>query len=522
MHLNDFDLRQLAARDLGALSVAEKDQLLKTLLSDLLEAQERLRANSRNSSRPPSSDPPWSGPRNPARREAAATAVPAAAAETGSATQAEAGSSPTAAEPNPKPVAAERRKPGRQPGAKGHSRTLTGLVAGTISHVPETCALCGQALAPTGFVARMGCYVLDLKTEPEAGLCGLQVLQHKHRYGECRCEHCGHLTRTAPQRSPAEPHWKVALSEWGCVGPALTSLIVCLSLRMKLSRRGIQEFLRDWLAVTLSTSTINRCLHESGRAVEPLEQTLVEEVRQAAHAYADETPWKEWGLLLWLWVIVTPTVSLYLIGYRAAELIENALGSDFSGWLMSDGYIVYRRFQQRLRCWAHLLRKARGLQESLNVDARAFGTATRALLDAAMAAVYAAREGPPGVSLAEPFRARLDAFRALCESHRASPHEKTRALAGEFLNDWEAMWIVLSHPYLPLTNNEAERALRHWVILRRISHGTRTPEGSRALALLASVIETCRKRNHLPWPYLAQVIAARRKGQPVPRLPVAA
>jgi len=50
----------------------------------------------------------------------------------------------------------------------------------------------------------------------------------------------------------------------------------------------------------------------------------------------------------------------------------------------------------------------------------------------------------------------LDAFRRFCEQHRNSPHEKTRALAREFLNDWEAVWIVVAHPYLPLTNNEAE------------------------------------------------------------------
>jgi transposase len=71
-------------------------------------------------------------------------------------------------------------------------------------------------------------------------------------------------------------------------------------------------------------------------------------------------------------------------------------------------------------------------------------------------------------------------------------------------------------------HNEAERALRHWVILRRISNGTRTEQGSRAFALLASVIETCRKRNHLPWPYLAQVIAERRQGHAAPPLPAAA
>ena len=82
--------------------------------------------------------------------------------------------------------------------------------------------------------------------------------------------------------------------------------------------------------------------------------------------------------------------------------------------------------------------------------------------------------------------------------------------------------MVLQYPQLPLTNNEAERALRHWVIARRISYGTRTEQGSRAFALLASVIETCRKRNLSPWPYLARVIAERRKGNEAPLIPAMA
>ena len=56
--------------------------------------------------------------------------------------------------------------------------------------------------------------------------------------------------------------------------------------------------------------------------------------------------------------------------------------------------------------------------------------------------------------------------------------------------DWDIIFTALDYPHLPLTNNEAERALRHWVILRRISYGTRTEQGSRIFAILASVIET--------------------------------
>ena len=110
----------------------------------------------------------------------------------------------------------------------------------------------------------------------------------------------------------------------------------------------------------------------------------------------------------------------------------------------------------------------------------------------------------------------------MCEKHRDSEHEKTRQLARELLNDWDTIWTVLAHPELPITNNIAERALRHWIIARKLSYGTRTKQGSRAFALLASVIDTCRQRNVSPWTYLAAVVAERRKGYPAPSLPVAA
>ena len=63
------------------------------------------------------------------------------------------------------------------------------------------------------------------------------------------------------------------------------------------------------------------------------------------------------------------------------------------------------------------------------------------------------------------------------------------ALAREFLLDWDVIVRQLAEPHLPLTNNDAERTLRHWVIARHLSHGTRTPSGSRAFSVLASVIE---------------------------------
>ena len=77
----------------------------------------------------------------------------------------------------------------------------------------------------------------------------------------------------------------------------------------------------------------------------------------------------------------------------------------------------------------------------------------------------------------------------------------------------------LDDPRLPLTDNAAERQLRHYVIARRISYGTRTPVGSHSVALLASVIDTCRLRRASATDLIARAIHAARMGLPAPALP---
>jgi hypothetical protein len=412
----------------------------------------------------------------------------------------------------PKEQKKKSRKAGRQKGAKGHGRKVSLAVTGEQAHRAERCAACGKALAADAvFEARMGLYVVDLET---AG--GLRVSHIKHIYGGTRCD-CGHMTYTQPGRCEKEEEWQVELTEWHLVGPTLMSLIICLSQRLHVSRPKIKEFLQDWLGIALSVGCINQCIHEGGRAVAPVEAELIAAVKNSALLQVDETSWNEKGDLRWLWVLATSSVVLFLVGSRKSEVIADYLAA-LAGWLMSDGYGVYRAYGKRLRCWAHLLRKARGLAESTHREAHHFGTKIVEWLLLFMEAVYQARAGP-ATNLKQELAEELADFKLWCEQHRDSEHEKTRQLAREFLNDWAAIWTVLEHPSLPLTNNLAEQLLRHWVIARRISFGTRSTQGSRAFALLASVIETCRLHNVSPWPYLAQVIAARRKGEPAPPLP---
>jgi transposase len=517
MRLTDHDLRQIDQKYLASLSPEQLLHLSEKMLDDLRTARERLNQTPQNSSRPSGSFAPWeqaSFGQEKSRSDEAEDEDKDDAEDKAKPEKTDKGSkgerSGSADDAQPP---SGQRKPGKQPGAKGVGRKVTIAVTGEQRHIASVCAGCGEGFGEdVPFQPTAGRYMLDIVQTGQ----GIELTHVKHIYGK-RCCACGHLTQTEPGRCDDEPEWTVSLTEWHLVGPTLSALIICLSLRMRLSRKRIQEFLRDWLGIELSTGCINQCIAEGGRAVAPLEEALVAEIQQSELLHADETGWKENGQTVWLWVLRTATVTLYLIGRRSWDVIADVM-EHFAGWLMSDGYGQYRQYGKRLRCLAHIMRKGRGLAESYDAQAVAFGEKVLESLSMFIQGVYAARSDPD-IALPEKFAQELTELRALCEQHRDHPHAKTRSLARELLYDWDAIWTVLTHPALPITNNEAERALRHWVIARKISHGTRTHQGSRTYTLLASVIDTCRQRDILPWPYIAQVLAARRQGNPAPPIP---
>jgi len=514
MQLSDHSLRQIDEAYLKRLGDEALRSLSSKLLLDLKEARERLNQTSRNSSLPPSREAPWDKTRaadagterDEGTEETDAEDIPPeTAADAGGGAEAEPAPAVEA-----RPMA--RKQAGKVPGAPGYGRPAPERVDATEIHRPGVCAGCEASLAGQTGQAYTGYYEVDWVREGS----GWAVRITKHLFEETVCG-CGHATRAEPFRGTGDA---VDIGGFRLVGAGLATLMVALSKRYRMSRARIQEFLHDWLDIWVSTGAIHEALAEAAAIVAPLERELVEAIRQSDLLHADETPWPEQGASsLWLWVFVTSHTVLYYISHRGQELVKNLL-EDYAGVLMSDGWQAYRWLGRRLRCWAHLKRKAQGLADSLDPAAQGFGLEVLALWDDLWKAVQKAREGPPGVSLRPEWEDRLEAFRRRCEAMRGHPHAKTHALAVEFLNDWEAIFAVLSNPFWPLTNNEAERALRHWVILRQISHGTRTPRGSRHFALLASVIDTCRRRGHSPWEYLQTAITRRRQGLALLPLPV--
>ncbi len=160
----------------------------------------------------------------------------------------------------------KKRLPGKQPGAKGRWRTKPLVAEEIIPHYPEQCASCNQKLRRKNQKPYLGYYVLELKPEKS----GLKIVCQLHHYYQDRCE-CGHFSKARPGEgyiSCVEGRSvDLKLTEYVLVGPMLATFIASLSVRYRMSRAKIQEFLHDWANTELSIGTIDRTNSRSGNSL---------------------------------------------------------------------------------------------------------------------------------------------------------------------------------------------------------------------------------------------------------------
>lgn len=403
MKLNTHDLQQLDEASIQRLTEPEAGGLCERLLEHLKEAPERLEQTPENRWRPPTSRPPWqraaNADDNKVEDEVKNEPGPYPTAE--SASQA-AGEKDRAADHAP--VAEEeaqaakkkkrpKRRSGKQLGAPGLGRTQKLRAERFEIHRPCYCHGRNHLLpeqAPV--VAYTGYQSIELERGgPDNPGPHLRVIDH--HYQDVVCAR-GQPSRAAPHRSDTTAMQRGVLSVWCLIGPGLAALIIALHQRQRLSRVHTREWLMDWLDLAFSTGLIHATLRESAAALEPLEETLIGEIQRSDLANADKTSWPEQERKSQrLWAFLSATTTLFVFARRRKATVSRVL-EHYTGHLMCDGWFSYRGYPRRLRCWAHLFRKAQGLIDHYHPDGRVFGHQVRSTLEILIEAVYAACEGP--------------------------------------------------------------------------------------------------------------------------------
>jgi transposase len=157
-------------------------------------------------------------------------------------------------------------------------------------------------------------------------------------------------------------------------GPRLSALIAEMAGMQGTSRRLIQDFCHSVLSMPISLGAIHKVIDRTAQALLPPYESIAALARQAPGGDIDETPWYCQNALNWLWTMTTETVSLFLIHANRSKAALFELIDAWSGLLVSDGYGVYQDWvHRRQTCLAHVIRTARGLSTKRDATLAACG-----------------------------------------------------------------------------------------------------------------------------------------------------
>ena len=440
-----------------AATIQRLEQRVVELEAETAELQRRLAQNSRNSSRPPSSD--------------------------------------GLAKPAPKSLRRPSgRKPGGQPGHEGGHLAQVAAPDEVVDHVPAACGGCRERLGDAVAIGHQARQVFDL---PEIRLWAVE-----HRAWTRRCG-CGHETTAA---------FPAAVTAPAQYGPRVRALGLYLVAYQHLPYARAAQLLADWIAAPISTGTLVGFMAQGAEDLQPFLDEVHAQIVAAPIAHFDETGARADGRLRWLFAACTDRLTFYsLHDKRGFDGLDHAgvLGA-FTGVAVHDGFKPYRRYTefQHALCNVHHLRELLGVIEPDHHDPKiawaiCMDRLLRDLHDAVTGAQAADQDWLDPDELAG-YRAAYAQIIA-DGNHRDPPatvptgkrgvigQTPARNLLSRLDRDREDV-LRFAHDFrVPFDNNQAERDIRMVKLQQKISGCWRTITGAEQFLALRAYLSTAAK-----------------------------
>jgi len=333
----------------------------------------------------------------------------------------------------------------------------------------------------------------------------LRVRVTEHVVLERSCPKC--QKRWAPK-----PDWGALTVGRQRVGISVQSEASVLREECRLPFGVIQRYLKGRYGLHLSVGELVALVRGVAVRGQGEYAQLQESIRDSPVVHGDETGWRQDGHNGYLWSFSTPRVRYFLYRpSRGGAVVEEVLGEEFDGVLISDfygGYNVYQGPHQR--CWTHLLRAIHQLKERYPQDP------TLAKWAQGVREVYDRAQAYPGpdprlsgvVQQAQRVKQQWQYQQQLWSI--CQPHVRTEAPMSVLCQRVERflpeLFTFVAEPQVAADNNAAERSLRPPVVSRKVSGGTRSEQGSETKSILASLFGTWRLQGRDPYQAVRQTL----------------
>ena len=421
--------------------------------------------DSRPSSRPPSSDPPQASATRP-RREPSG------------------------------------RRPGGPPGHEGHARCLVPAEVVDVVH-PVTPARGprGQHPLPGEDPQPERHQVTEMPPVPP-----VVTAYPRHRWvGPA----CGAATRAA--LPPGVP-------TGGC-GPRVQAIAALGTGAYHRSTRTTQSVLADLCGVGLSLGTRVPLEQATVPAVAAPVAAARAAVQEPPVASLDETGGREGRERAWRWTAVTAWVTVLVVRTaRRAKVAHELWGKPCWGLLVTDRWRAdtWSPTWWRQVCWAHRRRDSDAMI-ARGGRAAEIGEALRAHARQMCHWWHRVRDGTLNHAS---FRVSMGPVRREVERRLDTGHTggvpTTAGMCRTILPRRDALWTLVRVEGVEPTNHAAERAIRPGVLWRQGRVGTQSPEGSRLVEAMMTVVATLKPPHRHVLDSLTAACEAALVGEPAP------
>jgi len=425
--------------------------------------ERRLRMNSQNSSKPPSSDPPGTVAVLPRRL---------------------------------------RKKRRARKGHPPHLRALLPpeMVKRHIELPPEACPCGSRGLEKTAEEPLRHQLVDIPPITPEV----TEYIQPIY----C-CRDCGKLVYQSLPDQIKRRHF----------GPGLLAVVGILTGSINTSKRKALALINEVFQVPMSLGGLSVCEEQLTEALEQPHQEVMEYVRSQETAHADETGWPRGNRHKgWLWTLCCTSAAVFMIQAGRGQAAAQKLLGAFAGILHCDRWSGYNCFGGlRQLCWAHLKRDFQALSELKGT----MGRIGRELFLLARHILHLRKRVRDGTLGWQTFQRRMEPLMQRVETLLAKGADSDKPLSGQFrriFNQRHYLWTFVHDGRVEPTNNLAERMVRQAVLWRKGSFGTQSDRGARYAERILTACATCRLQGCSVIEYLRNACRCHLDGIPSPSL----
>lgn len=377
------------------------------------------------------------------------------------------------------------KKPGRKKGHKGKTRKKPDRVDVHQDVMLKECPEChGKDLS---LCQRYEDHyqediIIPAKTE---------VTRFRHHYYWCKC--CGKKVHgTGIGELPGS-----------FIGPRTKALAAYMRYHMSVPYRKVTVLLEKVFGMEVNMSSCVGFDSQIRARGEPLYEDLLGSMKNSGWLNIDETGWKG----KWLWCMGNLESVIFAIRPgRGQKDLSSILGDDYRGVMISDLLGAYNKIKcRKQRCLVHLLRLLKKWIVYFDYDKRT----VRYLEDLkkvvkgiiALSNSMTSKLPDDFIDRKADLTGRLR--RLLNKEQKITKAEKFRK---RMLEKVEEFITCLDYVEVCAHNNLAERNLRSSVIMRKITHGSRSEKGVKNHEVLMSLMQTAKLKQQNPFEYLQMLM----------------